>query len=584
MKRNVLVSLILIFASVLSAACSNQEQIQSKSTSRNQIQTKFANEDLIRTQSTDEVRILATDNNTPLMEAGSVFNFGFTGAPQTWVVPAGVTKIKIETYGAQGGAISGYSYGQGGLGGYASGELAVNQGDVLNIYVGGRGGNSPSSSIDGFNRVNTNGGWNGGGNGSGSRGAGGGGSSDVRIGGTTFNQRIIVAGGGGGGFVDTNSHGGNNTSLYVPFYGENGDISRHSYYYPNDEGGGGGGYYGGRTHHGDDPSSGYGGSSYVGGVTNGVQTKGVRTGNGEVKITILELDNTPPNPPVVNQLKDTDRVIEGKAEPSSKVTVKQGEKVLGNTITAPDGTFIMIIPLQSAGTVLTVTATDAIGNESTPTSVTVIWYDRVAPETTYRFNSVEAVNGWYSSDVQITLVGRDRESGVEKTEYRISGGEWRQYTEPFVITNEGKHTIEYRSIDKAGNEEEVKSIEAKIDKTAPTMNLTLNEDSLLPANNKMIPITVNADANDAGSTIKSVILTSIESNEPDDEKGAGNDDADIQEANVGTEDYQFNLRAERLGKGEGRIYTITYTATDVAGNSITKSAIVVVPHESKDKQ
>jgi hypothetical protein len=218
--------------------------------------------------------------------------------------------------------------------------------------------------------------------------------------------------------------------------------------------------------------------------------------------------------------------------------------------------------------------------------VTVIWYDRVAPETIYGLNSVEAVNGWYSSDVQITLVGRDRESGVAKTEYRISGGEWTQYADPFVISKEGKHTIEYRSVDIADNEEEVKSIEVKIDKTAPTLNLTLNEATLLPANNKMVPITVTVDVDveDAGSSVNSVILTAIESNEPDDEKGVGVDEADIQEANVGTEDYEFNLRAERLGKSEGRIYTITYTATDIAGNSITKSATVVVPHDNKNKQ
>lgn len=518
------------------------------------------------------------------LEVGSAFNFEYTGSSQTWIVPKGVTKIKIETYGAQGGGIPGYSGAEGGLGGYASGELTVNQDDVLNIYVGGKGENSPLSSIDRFDRVNNNGGWNGGGNGSGSRGAGGGGSSDIRIGGTTFEHRIIVAGGGGGGIVDTYSHGGNDTNLYIPFYGESGDTSRHSYSYPNDEGGGGGGYYGGRTRHGDDPSYGFGGSSYVGGVTNGVQTKGTNTGNGKVKITILELDNVPPSPPVINELKDTDRVIEGKAEPGSNVTVKIGEKILGNTVTAPDGTFIMIIPLQSAGTVLTVTATDAIGNESSPTDVTVIWYDKVSPETIYELNSAEAVNGWYSSDVQITLLGRDRESGVAKTEYRISDGEWTEYTSPFTISKEGKHTVEYRSIDVAGNEEKVKSIEIKIDKTAPTLNLTLNETTLLPANNRLVPITVDSVVEDAGSSIDSVILTSLESNEPNDEKGIGNDEADIQEANVGTEDYNFKLRAERSGNKEGRIYTITYTATDKAGNSITKSAIVVVPHDKKNKE
>ncbi len=92
------------------------------------------------------------------------------------------------------------------------------------------------------------------------------------------------------------------------------------------------------------------------------------------------------------------------------------------------------------------------------------------------------------------------------------------------------------------------------------------------------------EAGDTGSSIKSVILSSIESNEIENEKGIGNNESDIQDANIGTSDFEFKLRAKRLGSQNGRIYTITYTATDMAGNSVTKSAIVVVPHDSKNKQ
>jgi hypothetical protein len=39
------------------------------------------------------------------------------------------------------------------------------------------------------------------------------------------------------------------------------------------------------------------------------------------------------------------------------------------------------------------------------------------------------------------------------------------------------------------------------------------------------------------------------------------------------------LRAERRGNGPDRIYTITATATDRAGNARTVTAICVVPHD-----
>jgi hypothetical protein len=68
------------------------------------------------------------------------------------------------------------------------------------------------------------------------------------------------------------------------------------------------------------------------------------------------------------------------------------------------------------------------------------------------------------------------------------------------------------------------------------------------------------------------VITSITSNEPDSGQG------DIQ-ANIGTSDTSFSLRAERSGNGTGRIYTITYTATDKAGNKMVTSVTVKVPHD-----
>ena len=62
--------------------------------------------------------------------------FIFTGALDTYTVPAGVSSIKIECYGAQGAGDNGTS---GGLGAYMSGEFVVNPGDQFKILVGGQG-------------------------------------------------------------------------------------------------------------------------------------------------------------------------------------------------------------------------------------------------------------------------------------------------------------------------------------------------------------------------------------------------------------------------------------------------------------
>ncbi|RYF36117.1 MAG: hypothetical protein EOO25_21430, partial [Comamonadaceae bacterium] len=110
--------------------------------------------------------------------------FTFTGATQTFIVPAGVTSIAVEAWGAQGGFNTAVTNN---LGGYAAGNLTVVPGDVLTIRVGGQG-------------AGLAGGFNGGGAGD-TGGAGGGGASDIRRGGDALTDRVLVAGGGGGGGV-----------------------------------------------------------------------------------------------------------------------------------------------------------------------------------------------------------------------------------------------------------------------------------------------------------------------------------------------------------------------------------------------
>jgi hypothetical protein len=120
--------------------------------------------------------------------------FSYTGAAQTFTVPAGVTQVTVDAVGASGG--SGFTR-TGGLGYEVTASLPVNGGDTLNIYVGGAG--SPDGP----------GGFNGGGVAGPSTSEGsGGGASDVRVGGTTLADRVIVAAAGGGSGYGDDGFGG----------------------------------------------------------------------------------------------------------------------------------------------------------------------------------------------------------------------------------------------------------------------------------------------------------------------------------------------------------------------------------------
>ncbi|WP_256757788.1 OmpL47-type beta-barrel domain-containing protein [Cohnella sp. WQ 127256] len=73
--------------------------------------------------------------------------------------------------------------------------------------------------------------------------------------------------------------------------------------------------------------------------------------------------------------------------------------------------------------------------------------------------------GWYTSDVTVSLETTEE---VDYTEYRLNNGEWTSYSVPFVISNDGVHTLEYRSVNSTGNTEEVKQKVISIDRTSPT--------------------------------------------------------------------------------------------------------------------
>ena len=114
--------------------------------------------------------------------------FEFTGAPEEWVVPAGVCSVTVDAYGAEGGDAGGEIIA--GLGARATATIDVTPGEVLTVVVGGTA-------------EGRTGGFNGGGDGgvgteNESQGYGGGGASDVRQGGAALSDRVVVAGGGGG--------------------------------------------------------------------------------------------------------------------------------------------------------------------------------------------------------------------------------------------------------------------------------------------------------------------------------------------------------------------------------------------------
>lgn len=188
-------------------------------------------------------------------------------------------------------------------------------------------------------------------------------------------------------------------------------------------------------------------------------------------------------------------------------------------------------------------------------------------------------NGWYTSDVTVTLSASDAFSGIAGTEYRLNGGDWNVYRGAIAVSTEGTNVLEYRSVDRAGNLEDARSLTLRIDKTAPKLNIVPDRTELWPPNGELIPVTANVYASDDISGVAAVRLVSITSSEADSGHGSKDKEPDIQDAEYGTDDRTFLLRAERNGDDSGRIYTIEYSVTDQAGHVTNGTAAVTVKHD-----
>jgi hypothetical protein len=143
----------------------------------------------------------------------------------------------------------------------------------------------------------------------------------------------------------------------------------------------------------------------------------------------------------------------------------------------------------------------------------------------------------------------------------------------------GTNTIGITVTDSATNTTSCSTIVTVADTLPPVIvSASTSPKSLWPPNHKMIPVRVTARVEDdcSSTTWK---IRSVTSNEDLNGQGDGNtsDDWKI------TGDHTVQLRAERSGKGSGRVYSITIVATDRSGNTAQRVLTVNVPKSQGNK-
>ena len=136
----------------------------------------------------------------------------------------------------------------------------------------------------------------------------------------------------------------------------------------------------------------------------------------------------------------------------------------------------------------------------------------------------------------------------------------------------GVYTLVY-SVSDGTNSSTVKRTVTVVDTTAPSIGgVAASPNVITPPNHKMWDVTVSYAATDV--TGVPVCSLAVSSNEALNGPGDGNTAVDWQVIDAN----HVRLRAERAGTGTGRLYTLTISCRDAAGNRGTATATVSVPH------
>jgi hypothetical protein len=139
----------------------------------------------------------------------------------------------------------------------------------------------------------------------------------------------------------------------------------------------------------------------------------------------------------------------------------------------------------------------------------------------------------------------------------------------------GTTTITWKATDASNNMATCQQTITVNDVEPPVITVPVAAARLWPPNHRLVDVPVNYNVTDNCPLPANSCTLSVTSNEPINGTGDGNTSPDW----IILDAHHVQLRAERAGNGNGRIYTITITCTDSAGNSSSRSLTVSVPHD-----
>ena len=248
---------------------------------------------------------------------------------------------------------------------------------------------------------------------------------------------------------------------------------------------------------------------------------------------------------------------------TSDVTVRWSVRDPESGVESTSGCDTQTLTDNTAGLTFTCSAVNPFGGSSSG-SVTVM-IDKSAPEVEAVVSAPSNAAGWHTSDVTVSWIVRDPETGIASTSGCGS---------QTVAGETSGLTLTCAAVNGAGASSS-RSVVVKIDRTAPVLSCAATPSTVWPPDGRMVPVSIAVDVADAFSGATGFTLQSISISDP-----AASQQA-VAGFTVGTPSTAGSVQALRAGNGTARVYSFHYTSVDRAGLAGSCTASVVVPHDER---
>jgi hypothetical protein len=206
-------------------------------------------------------------------------------------------------------------------------------------------------------------------------------------------------------------------------------------------------------------------------------------------------------------------------------------------------------------------AVDALGNVSSTHSIGLV-PDRAAPSSQVRFTGPQTMHNaipLIGAATKIALYGQAGPVGVASIEYRLGGGHWLPYKDPFSIRNSGTFDLEWRARNDLGTLQPVQRQRVMVDALGP-----------------VIDVTWSAQPVDLGGVLHiqpGMLLFLSAQDQP----------AGLQELTYGIDGQPQRIyRAPLSGFAPGTSHTVTVVAEDLVGNRSQRTIKIQVDNKSQE--